>query len=117
MAKKDLMQGMAKGLGSLLQPTTPQTTEQTNEQPRLVAAGVRKSPQGRKAVAKKEYTTSVKTGLQDGYIRATVIARIEYIDKMKEIAYQNRSSLKEQLEQAMGEYIAAWEAQYGEITL
>lgn len=123
MAKKDLTQGMAKGLGSLLQPTTPQTVEKPTAAPaerpqeqRLVAAGVRKSPQGRKAVI-KEHTESVKDGLQDGYTRATIIARVEYIDKLKEIAYRNRSTVKDTLELALGKYIAAWEKKNGAIEL
>jgi len=136
MAKKDLMQGMAKGLGSLLQPTTAtQTVEPTKEQPRetaapkkqtkqtqqpepqpLVAAGVRKSKGGRKARI-KEHTENVRAGLQDGYTRATIIVKAEYIDKLKEIAYRDRSTLKDTIELALADFLAEYEKEYGKIEL
>lgn len=124
MAKKDMKQTMAKGLGSLLQPTTakettkaPTTTAaEPTAEPELVAAGVRRSPQGRKAVI-RPHSTSVKNGLAEGYTRATVIARVEQIDKLKEIAYQNRSTVKAELELALEKYIAAFERQHGKIVL
>lgn len=134
MAKKDLTQGMAKGLGSLLQPTTPKPTDETptqqqapvekkpNRQPiitpssieGMVAVGVRKKNSGNKAKV-RPHTPSVTSGLQEGYTRATIIAQVEQIDKLKEIAYQTRSSLRETIEQAFKEYIDNYEEQHGTV--
>ena len=122
MAKKDLTQSMAKGLG-IFAPAPKQDTdtaaaatpEQAPEQ-LTVAAGVRKGMMGRKSTP-KEHTPSVKAGLQDGYTRATIIVKAEYIDKLKEIAYRDRSSLKDTLEQAVAKHIADYEKKHGTIKL
>lgn len=128
--KKDMKQRMASGLGSLLQPTTPKaepqpTAEptattpaepQNNEQPQVVAAGVRKSRSGRKATI-KEHTDKVRAGLNDGYTRATVIVKAEYIDKLKQIAYNDRTTIKDTLDVILGDFLTEYERQNGKIEL
>lgn len=135
MAKKDMMQRMASGLGSLLQPTTPEAPKnepnpskparrKKAEQPivtqssveGMAAVGVIKKTSGAKARV-REHTASVRDGLQEGYTRATVIAQAEQIDKLKEIAYQNRSTLKDTIAEAFAAYIKAYETKNGKITL
>lgn len=134
MAKKDMMQRMASGLGSLLQPTTveptepktePKPTKRTKERTPTVtpsviegmaAVGVIKKTSGAKAKV-REHTDSVRNGLQNGYTRATVIAQVEQVDKLKEIAYQNRSTLKDTIAEAFAAYIKAYETKNGKITL
>lgn len=136
MAKKDMMQRMANGLGSLLQPTTAAPAETTPTETKkptkrtkeptpsvtpsviegMAAVGVRKNASGAKAKV-KEHTDSVRNGLQDGYTRATVIAQVEQVDKLKEIAYQNRSTLKDTIAEAFAAYIEAYETKNGTITL
>lgn len=118
---KNLTQSMAKGLGIFnpKQDTTtaaPAATPEREPEQLMVAAGVRKSTQGRKT-APKEHAPSVQRGLRDGYTRATIIVKAEYIDKLKEIAYRDRSSLRETLEQVLGSYIADYEKKHGAINL
>ena len=118
MAKKDLTQSMAKGLGIFnpKQDTAAAATPEQAPEQLTVAAGVRKGMQGRKSTP-KEHAPSVKAGLQDGYTRATIIVKAEYIDKLKEIAYRDRSSLKDTLEQAVAKHIADYEKKHGTIKL
>lgn len=130
---------MAKGLG-LFGAAPQQTTQEKNQEPKkqtkptaapmaepepqqepqMVAAGVRKSTQGRKAGRKAtttEHTDSVKAGLQDGYTRATIIAKIETVDKMKEIAWQQHTTFKDIIEQVLADYIAKYEKKNGAIKI
>lgn len=145
MAKKNMMQQMAKGLGSLIPTATEQQTPEPattiereaddnkpTQKPRtpkekkptvtpsaidgMVAVGARKSASGAKAKV-REHTASVRDGLQDGYTRATIIAKAEYIDKLKEIAYQNRSTLKDTIEEAFATYIGYYESKNGEVKI
>lgn len=135
MAKKDLTQGMAKGLGSLLQPTTAtQTVEPTKEQPRETAAqaietnpkyivvGVRKKkagagrPKSKKAKADpQKKTSSVTMGLRDGFTRSTIICNIETLAKVREIAYLERTPLMDIFEDALNAYVTKYENKHGEV--
>ena len=51
---------------------------------------------------------SIKTtqrGLQDGWTRATFILRKDYLEKLKELAYWERRTIKEVIEEALGSYL------------
>jgi hypothetical protein len=51
---------------------------------------------------------SVKTtqrGLQDGWTRATFILRKDYLEKLKELAYRERKTIKEVIDEALGSYL------------
>jgi hypothetical protein len=52
---------------------------------------------------------SVKRGLQEGYSRATFILKDETIYKLGVIASFNRSFLKKVANEALEEYVSAWE--------
>ena len=132
MAKKDFTTQLAKGMGMQMQQTAEQSQEpkkevrqtaepQPQQEPQTVAAGVRKSTQGRKSGDKPhldgEHTPSVKSGLRDGYTRATIIVKEEYIDKLKEVAYRDRSTLKDVIGQALAMYIDTYEDENGGIAL
>lgn len=142
MAKKDFTTQLAKGMGMQIQQTAEQNQEpkkqpkkakqqtaapmaaaepQPQQEPQTVAAGVRKSTQGRKSGDKPhldgEHTPSVKSGLRDGYTRATIIVKEEYIDKLKEVAYRDRSTLKDVIGQALAMYIDTYEDENGGIAL
>jgi len=142
MAKKDFTTQLAKGMGMQMQQTAEQSQEpkrqpkkakqqtaaptaaaepQPQQEPQTVAAGVRKSTQGRKNVNKpnrdKQHTASVTNGLKPGYTRATIIVKAEYIDKMKEIAYIERSLLQDVIGMALANYIDTYEDENGGIAL
>jgi len=51
---------------------------------------------------------SIKTtqrGLQDGWTRATFILRKDYLEKLKELAYWERKTIKEVIDEALGDYL------------
>ena len=52
--------------------------------------------------------TPVKTtqrGLHDGWTRATFILREHHLEKIKELAYWERKTIKEILDEALGAYL------------
>ncbi len=52
--------------------------------------------------------TSIKTtqqGLQDAWTRATFILRKEYLKKLKALAYWERKTIKEVIDEALGSYL------------
>jgi hypothetical protein len=52
--------------------------------------------------------TSVKTtqrGLQDGWTRATFILRKNHLEKLKALAYWERKTIKEVMDEALGDYL------------
>jgi uncharacterized protein YnzC (UPF0291/DUF896 family) len=52
--------------------------------------------------------TPVKTtqqGLHDGWTRATFILRKDYLEKLKELAYWERKTIKEVMDEALGDYL------------
>ena len=51
---------------------------------------------------------SIKTtqqGLQDGWTRATFILREDYLQKLKELAYWERKTIKGVIDEALGSYL------------
>ena len=51
---------------------------------------------------------SIKTtqrGLQDGWTRATFILRKDYLEKLKELAYWERKTIKGVIDEALGSYL------------
>ena len=52
--------------------------------------------------------TLIKTtqqGLQDGWTRATFILRKHHLEKIKELAYWERKTIKEVIDEALGSYL------------
>lgn len=52
--------------------------------------------------------TTIKTtqrGLQDGWTRGTFILRKDYLEKLKELAYWKRKTIKEVMDEALGDYL------------
>jgi 2-keto-3-deoxy-L-rhamnonate aldolase RhmA len=118
MAKKDIKQSMANGLNSLLQPTTEKAPKaKTTPAPaaNLVPAGAKKNKRVGAKPQTAPHTESVKRGLQADYTRATVIVKVETIDKLKEIAWMQHTSLKEVLNNVLADYVAKFEKQNGEV--
>lgn len=51
---------------------------------------------------------SIKTtqrGLRDGWTRATFILRKHHLEKIKELAYWERKTIKEVVDEALGSYL------------
>ncbi len=51
---------------------------------------------------------SIKTtqqGLQDGWTRATFILRRHHLEKLKALAYWERRTIKEVIDEALGSYL------------
>jgi hypothetical protein len=51
---------------------------------------------------------SIKTtqqGLQDGWTRATFILRKDHLEKLKTLAYWERKTIKEVIDEALGSYL------------
>jgi hypothetical protein len=52
--------------------------------------------------------TSIKTtqqGLQDGWTRATFILRSHHLEELKALAYWERKTIKEVIDEALGSYL------------
>jgi hypothetical protein len=48
---------------------------------------------------------SSQRGLQDGWTRATFILRENHLEKIKELAYWERKTIKEVIDEALGNYL------------
>ena len=49
--------------------------------------------------------TSSEKGLQDGWTRATLILRKEYLEKLKSLAYWERKKVKEVMDEVLAGYL------------
>lgn len=83
--------------------TTPTSQLELNnhnspEKPQLAASAKIKTPQKRGFV-------SASAGLPEGYTRATFIIKHDHIDRLKALAYVNKSSLKDLVDQAMTKFL------------
>jgi uncharacterized protein YnzC (UPF0291/DUF896 family) len=54
---------------------------------------------------KKGSTKSSEKGLQDGWTRDTFILRIDYLEKIKALAYWQRKKVKDVVDEALGSYL------------
>ncbi len=48
---------------------------------------------------------SSEKGLQDGWTRYTFILRIDYLEKIKALAYWERKKVKDVVDEALGSYL------------
>ena len=48
---------------------------------------------------------TTQQGLQDGWTRATFILRKQHLDKLKALAYWERKTIKEVIDEALGAYL------------
>ena len=56
-------------------------------------------------VPKKRITNSSQKGLTDGWTRATFILKKNHLEKLKALAYWERKTIKEVLDEALGAYL------------
>ena len=64
-----------------------------------------KAKVGRPQTIKREYTKSSQEGLQDNLTRATFIVREDLLEKLKDLAYTNRTKIKDEINNALAEYL------------
>ena len=48
---------------------------------------------------------SLEKGLQEGWIRATIVLRKDYLSKLKAVSYWDRKKIKEVIDEALGAYL------------
>lgn len=100
MAKKKI-----EGLGSQAvskffeQPTAEQ------QEPQEKQRGSYRSPAGRPQTIKREYEKSSQEGLPENWTRATFIVREDLLEKLKDLAYTERCSLKELINEMIAQYL------------
>jgi hypothetical protein len=54
----------------------------------------------------KSVAESSQRGLKDGWTRATFILKMEYLNRIKELAYWERKKVKEIVDEALGAYLS-----------
>ena len=96
MSKKDFK----GGLGSLLGETS-------SEEP--------KAKRGRPRTQTKKVEKSSEEGTLEGEIRATFIVNKQTLEKLKAIAYWERTQIKKQIAETLESFIEAYEAEHGEV--
>jgi hypothetical protein len=74
-----------------------------------------KTKRGRPVTQTKEITKSSQQGTKEKETRATFIVNEELLDKLKAIAYWDRSLIKEVINTALQDYVAKHEKNSGEI--
>lgn len=60
---------------------------------------------GRPKTIDREYTKSSQEGLQENWTRATFIVREDLLEKLKDLAYTNRTTIKDEINGALAEYL------------
>lgn len=60
---------------------------------------------GRPKTINREYTKSSQEGLQENWTRATFIVREDLLQKIKDLAYTNRTKIKDEVNAALEEYL------------
>jgi hypothetical protein len=100
MAKKNFSGGLNSLLGDTKAPQPPK-----GEQAPAVA----------EPKAKREITKTSHIGMKEKETRATFIVNDDLLDKMKAIAYWERTLIKDIINQSFEDHIARYEKKNGEI--
>lgn len=80
----------------VLQPAT--NNQSVLEKPQFVASAKHKT-------STKRSVESASAGLPDGYTRATFIIKQDHVDRLKALAYVNKTSIKDLVDQAMTKFL------------
>ncbi len=72
---------------------------------------------GRPKSSTKDHTSapSAERGTAAGYMRKSYLVNIDTANKMDSIAYWDRKTIKETVEEAMSHYVGAWEKKNGPV--
>lgn len=82
-----------------------------NKNPLDKASWIDKDPEeekkgpGRPKTINREYTKSSQEGLKENWTRATFIVREDLLEKLKDLAYTNRTTIKEEINLALAEFL------------
>lgn len=68
---------------------------------------------GRPQTATRVPTKTTQEGLKENEDRATFIVNLDLLDKVKAIAYWNRTMIKEVVNEAFTQYVEKYEAENG----
>jgi len=109
MSKKNF----SKGLGSLLGETNNGPIEESIEQEEVKP----KAKVGRPVTQTKEVTKSSQEGTKENETRATFIVNEDLLDKLKAIAYWERTLIKEVVNNALQDAVVKYEKKNGAIQL
>lgn len=96
------MKKKIEGLGSKAVSRFFEEEPQEQAQPEVTA---RKSPAGRPQKIKREIEKSSQEGLPVNWTRATFIVREDLLEKLKDLAYTERRSIKEVINEAIEQFI------------
>lgn len=77
----------------------------TEQEPHEEQRGSYRSPAGRPQTIKREYEKSSQEGLPVNWTRATFIVREDLLEKLKDLAYTERRSIKEVINEAIEQFI------------
>lgn len=78
---------------------------QEQEEDRSLDTSLRKNAAGRPQTLKRDYEKSSQEGLPENWTRATFIVREDLLEKMKDLAYTDRRTLKEIINEMMEQYL------------
>lgn len=100
MAKKKI-----EGLGSQAVSKFFEEPITEQQEPQEEQRGSYRSPAGRPQTIKREYEKSSQEGLPLNWTRATFIVREDLLERLKDLAYTERRSIKEVINDAIEQYI------------
>lgn len=91
----------------------PAEGQQVKMVPKVAKDGRGKYPRTKK----QDNRPSTQKGLKAGYTRAALIARVETLEKIREIAYIERQPLMEVVDAALTKAVEQYEQEHGTITI
>lgn len=100
MAKKNITGLGSQAVSKFFEQPAPEQEEVKQEE----AAGIR-SLAGRPQTIKREYEKSSQEGLPENWTRATFIVREDLLSRLKDLAYTERRSLKELINEMIAQYL------------
>ncbi len=104
MAKKTVMNKTSKSEGKGFDAHLPEDPEKA-----------KKGPGRPKSENTKEYESSPKEGTKENETRATFIVKEDILDKLKAIAYWERSLIKDEVNKALDVHINKYKKKNGPI--
>jgi hypothetical protein len=108
MSKKSF----AGGIDGLFGGST--AAPQSTAAPEMPAAPAKRK-RGRPIKNIREITKSSQEGLPENEIRATIIVKMDALEKMKAIAYWDRKKIRDVFGDAVAQYLAAYEKKNGPV--
>jgi len=96
---KNIARGLSSLLGDTIEPEAETPAKKT----------------GRPQTSQREITKSSQEGTKENETRATFIINEGLLDKLKAVAYWERSLIKDVLAEALGAYLEQYEQKHGKI--